>query len=91
VDTSEVISQLKALQGPNFSEVYHKTVFKCHRQKKNGNHQEVTIEIFDAGEEHHLRYHCVAIGDDGTRAIGNPDRSLETVFATLHWYDLDRG
>ncbi len=86
----EVINRLKGLPGIGFFEVYEKSTFQCYRKKKSGDVQTVTVEILDAGPEDQARYHCVATGDDGSTATGNPASTIEVVLATLHWGDLDR-
>ena len=90
MSASEIINALKGLSGVKFFEVYKKSTFKCHRNKKNGDVQTVTVDVFDGGAEAgENRYHCVATSDDGAEATGNPAGTIEVVFATLHWNKLD--
>ena len=90
MSASEIINALKGLSGVKFFEVYKKSTFKCHRNKKNGDVQTVTVDVFDGGAEAgENRYHCVATSDDGAEATGNPASTIEVVFATLHWNKLD--
>jgi len=87
MDASEIIARLR---GEGFFEISEKVTFECCRTK-NGGTQRVTVEVFDRGPEGgRLRYHCIARGDDGTLATGNPGSTIEEVFSTLHWNDLNR-
>ena len=86
----EILEKLKAL--PRFASAtfYHRMTFECTRRDKQGQDQEVTITILDAGPDAGIpRYHCFAETPDGRRATGNPDDSLEGLLAVLHWGDLD--
>jgi hypothetical protein len=83
----KVINRLKAV---GFFEVYEKSTFQCYRKKKSGDVQTVTVEILDAGPGDQARYQCVATGDDGSTATGNPASTIEAVLATVHWGELDR-
>jgi len=47
VNAEQVIGELKKYAG--FSEIYHKTSFRCIRRAKNGETQEVAVDILDAG------------------------------------------
>ena len=78
------------MKGVGFFEVYEKSAFQCYRKKKSGAVQKVTVEILDAGPDDQDRYHCVATGDDGSTATGNPASTVETVLAIVHWADLER-
>jgi hypothetical protein len=89
MDAIEVINRLKKLSGPRFFEVYEKSTFQCYRNKKTGGVQKVTVEILDAGSDDENRYHCIATGDDGSTATGNPASTIEIVLATVHWGELD--
>jgi hypothetical protein len=97
MDAIEVINHLKELSGPHFFEVYEKTTFQCCREKKGGavaadggcNVQTVTVDIFDSGLEGEYRYHCIATGDDGAEATGNPGSTIKIVLMTVHWHKLD--
>jgi hypothetical protein len=90
MDALEVINRLKELSGPRFFEIYEKTTFQCYREKKTGGVQRVTIDILDSGSDGENRYHCVATGEDGSTASGNPASTIEIVLMTVHWGDLDR-
>jgi hypothetical protein len=90
MDAVEVIKCLKALKGVGFGGVYEKSTFQCDRRKKGGV-QKVTVEILDAGPEGgESRYHCLAEGEDGVKATGNPAGTIRSVLGTVHWGDLDR-
>jgi len=94
---SDVIEQLLKLRHsltggePNFLEVYAVQSFRCHRKKKNGETQRVSVELLDAGSTSApgLRYSCRAVGDDGARAAGSPQPTIEHALAVVHWGDLD--
>lgn len=87
---AKIIKRLKELTGS--SEVYHKTSFECYRKAKDGNAQEVLVEILDAGPDvdPQLRYQCIAKTKDGKTATGNPAASIDDVLSIVHWYDLDK-
>lgn len=87
MDPIDAIAEIKNVAG--FYEVYHKTTFKCYRRAKDGDPQEVTVEILDAGPEVNKRFHCKATSKDGKRASGNPGATIGDVLYTLHWQDLD--
>ncbi len=89
MNTEEIISRLK--QKANFYEVYHKTSFNCVRTDKDGNSQEVDVDILDAGPDvnPNMRYHCVAKTEDGKLATGNPDSSIALVLMHVHWNNFD--
>ncbi len=89
MNTEEIISGLK--QEANFSEVYQKTGFHCIRTGKNGNEQEVQVDILDAGPDvnQSYRYYCVAKSEDGKKATGIPDSSVALVLMHVRWGDLD--
>ena len=88
METSKIIAQLKEV---GFFEVYHKTLFKCYRERRAGGVQEVEVEIWDAGPdvEKESRYHVMAIAEDGKKATGNPAHSIDVAFAIVHWVNLD--
>jgi hypothetical protein len=91
MDTATIISELKKHAG--FFEVHHQTTFECVRTAENGETQEVTVEILDAGPNVRpakLRYHCRATTTDGKMATGNPEESIEDAILHVHWWDLDR-
>ncbi len=84
----EVIEELKRHLGA--TEVYQVTKYKSFREAKDGVFQEVEIEVLDRGPLNpETRYHVTAIADDGRSASGNSGPHLDTVLATLHWYELD--
>lgn len=90
MDAIEVINYLNKPSGPRFFEVYEKTTFQCHRYKKNGDVQTVTVDVFDSGVEGEHRYYCIATGNDGSRASGNPASAIEIMLQIVHWGDLDK-
>ena len=66
VEPLEILEQLKALSCFDSAELYHRTTFEAHRRDKQGQDQEVTITILDAGPRTaRARYHCVATTRDG--------------------------
>lgn len=67
------------------------STFEVVRNKKHGGIQIVTVNIFDRGldVDPYFRYYCVATGDDGATATGNPGESIEAVLSTVHWFALD--
>jgi len=84
VDTEKTRKILK--ESGNFFEIYHKTSFKGYRRNKQGETQEVEIDIFYGNGE----YHCVATTKDGKTATGNPASSLLEMIPLVHWDDLDK-
>jgi len=70
-------------------ELYQVTRFSGFRTGRDGKLQEVTIEIFDAGESTTLRFHCVARTEDGRMATGNPEKTVDVAIACVHWNELD--
>ena len=86
------IKALNSLRELNiFSGIYHLTTFQCDRTAKNGNIQEVTVEILDAGPNHSgSRYFVSAISKDGKIASGNSMKDLDTAIKLVHWGDLDK-
>jgi DNA-binding Lrp family transcriptional regulator len=79
-------------QVPDVSEVYEIIGRYQMIRHVNGRSQNVTLEIFDAGERANPldRYHAFASTPDGRTATGNPDASVERVLENLHWEHLDR-
>lgn len=85
---AEILEMLKKETGAN--EAYRRTEYMLYRDNKSGGVQEVRVEILDGGPAMgNARYHVKATSDDGRVATGNPDKSLETALAIVHWYDLD--
>ena len=84
-----IIEKLKQLEG--VFEVYQVvSTFKLHRRAEDGESQEVTVEILDAGPTVSERYSCRAISNDGRTATGNPQTSIEYAMMHTHWHDLDK-
>ena len=90
-DVQNAITKLREVV-PGRPEVYEKTEFSCYRTRKDGSMQNVTVTILDAGinSPANLRYHVHAEADDGAKATGNPENSIETALSIVHWGDLDR-
>jgi hypothetical protein len=85
----EIIEKLKKHMGA--TEVYHVTKFKAYRTAKDGAQQEVEVEVWDRGPSSpETRYSVSATADDGKTASGNNGSDLNTVLATVHWYNLDK-
>ena len=85
-----ILEKLKALPMFASASVYHRTTFTCNRRDKQGEDQEVTITILDAGPGvERPRYQCWAETPDRRFATGNPDDDLQGLLATVHWYKLD--
>ncbi|HLE63323.1 MAG TPA: hypothetical protein VI750_09295 [Pyrinomonadaceae bacterium] len=87
-DYVKALDELKAKAG--IFEIYHRSTFKCYRNKQHGGVQEVLIELLDAGPTQQYRYSVVATSTDGKSASGNPGSSLEEAIAFVHWWDLDK-
>ncbi|MGC2237120.1 MAG: hypothetical protein WA584_13220 [Pyrinomonadaceae bacterium] len=87
MDKLEIIEQLK--ERSKCFELYEVTTYKGYRTGKDGNVQDVNIEIFDAGEGKSHRYHVEATTNDGKMATGNPQDSLNDAITLVHWQDLD--
>jgi len=87
---SEVFEYLK--QSGKFFEIYRVHNFVGYRYTQAGKEklvQEVNVEILDAGENAHPRYHVSATAGD-KKAHGNSNDSLEAAIAVVHWWDLDK-
>ncbi len=68
-----------------FFSARHRTSFVCSRRKKNGDRQNVLVEILDAGQDAgEDRYYCIATSEDKT-VTGNPAASIEVVIRDLNW------
>ncbi len=90
MNIEEIIAQLK--KDANMFEVCQKTTFTGYREGKNGNNQEVEVDILDAGPNTirpECRYACIARSEDGKMATGNPDSSIEMAILGVHWINLD--
>lgn len=88
-DTSDVIKALNAAASGN--ETWRVERFVMERSKDDATFQEVVVEILDRGPDISPRYHVAAQTKDGTKSCtGNSGDDLETVIATVHWYQLDR-
>lgn len=84
----EILNLLKEATGA--SEAYQVTEYVVCRETRGGGMEEVRIEVRDGGPAMgNLRFSVIAKSEDGRTATGNPAGSLETVLATVHWYDLD--
>ena len=84
-----IVEKLKQLEG--VFEVYHVvSTFKLYRRTEDGESQEVTVEILDAGPTVSERYFCRATSNDGRTATGNPQTSIEYAMMHTHWNDLDK-
>lgn len=86
----EIIEELAKIDG--VFEVYQVVSrFQLHRNAKDGNVQEITVEVFDAGltANEAMRYHVFARANDGRTATGNPDSSIEMALMHMHWEHLD--
>ena len=85
----EVIEKLKHHLGA--TEVYNITRYQAFRHAKDGVFQTVEIEVLDRGpSDPQTRYHVTAVADDGRKASGNSGPNLDTVLATVHWFELDK-
>lgn len=88
MNIEEIFAQLKKYA--NIFEVYQKITFTGYREDKNGNTQEVEVDILDAGpnrSEH--RYRCIARSEDGKMATGNPESTIDMALLHVHWNNLD--
>ncbi|MCK4752665.1 MAG: hypothetical protein KAS75_04400 [Planctomycetes bacterium] len=88
MNTEKIVAQLK--EYANIFEVYQKTTFTGYREDKNGNTQEVEVDILDAGPnrlEH--RYRCIAKSGDDKIATGNPESTIDMALLHVHWNNLD--
>ncbi len=88
MNIEKIAAQLK--KDANLTEVCHKTTFVGYRKDKNGNNQEIEVDILDAGPiRPEYRYTCIARSEDGKMATGNPDSSIEMTLLHVHWINLD--
>jgi len=87
-----VEQMIAELQRAGLYEVCHKTSFTGYRKDKNGETQEVEVDILDAGLSINpqYRYTCRATTKDGKMATGNPMPSAEDAISHAHWVNLDR-
>ena len=90
-DVQTAITKLREVV-PGSPEVYQKTEFLCYRTREDGSVQDVTVTILDAGPNSPagLRYNVSAKAEDGARASGNSENSLDVALLIVHWGDLDR-
>jgi hypothetical protein len=86
-DTSEVIEALNRASGG--TETWRVHTFTMQRESAEHGYQTVTITILDRGHAISPRYAVSATTDGGQRCAGNSGDDLETVIATVHWYQLD--
>jgi hypothetical protein len=70
-------------------ELWRVTTFKGERRRPDEVTREVTIEVWDAGSGHPLRWMVTARDDEGHEAHGNPGSDLGATMAGVHWLDLD--
>lgn len=87
----EVLTFLRKKQ--ELSEVYRKKEYVVVRHAADGNTQEVTIEILDAGPDFgdpNLRFQCKATAADGRSTTGNTAETAKAALSLLHWSELDR-
>ena len=59
------------------------------RHRKDGTDMAVIVKIRDYGADSPSRYYCVAEDEDGRIATGNPEKSIDTALALVHWSELD--
>ena len=87
----DVIEKLKQLPGANLTEVSQKHTFECYRVRSDGCMQEVTVVILDAGPNTQgaPRYFGHATSAEGRIVAGRAGSSLEAVFESVRWSDLD--
>lgn len=91
MNESEIEMMEELTKYAEFFELHHKTSFIGYRHTKNKGDQEVYIDILDAGPQAgNARYSCTATSEDGKVATGNSGPLIETVIATVHWYNLDK-
>jgi len=85
------VKALAALQNhANFFELYQVTTFTGYRKTKQGDNQEVSVDLLDRGPDHpSARYTVTATAKDGRSAGGNDSASIEEAIAIVHWYKLD--
>ncbi len=89
MNIEEIATRLK--KDANIFEVRQKTTFTGYRKDKNGDNQEIEVDILDAGpNEPKVRYTCIARSEDGKMATGNPDSSIEMAILGVHWNNLDK-
>jgi len=89
MNIEKIVAQLK--KDANLTEVCHKTTFTGYREDKNGDNQEIEVDILDAGPNRpEYRYICIARSEDGKMATGNPDFSIEMAILGVHWINLDK-
>ena len=91
VDTSDLADRLGGIKtASNAFELAQVTTYKGFRYDKDGRICEITIEVLDSGAGDPQRWAVVATDEHGRQASGNSGPDLETVLATVHWWDLDR-
>lgn len=85
---AEILECLKRVAG--ISDAYLRREFTVFRETQDGDLQEVTVVVLDAGPSRKgARFHVFATTEDGGRASGNPAESLDSALAIVHWSDLD--
>jgi hypothetical protein len=87
MDTTDTIRRIEGELG--MSQTYQVTTFEGVRDRPDGSLQEVSVEVFDAGEDAGARRYMVTLNieDDEDEIIGNPaptlDEALSDVSAQL--------
>lgn len=78
MDPIDVLQALKDRDPLKVIEAYHVSTFRGHRQKKDGEPQDFTLTILDAGPTLApiARYTCKIETDDGQKFTGNPHESV---------------
>ena|SRR5258705_12468702 len=83
----DALETLKAKAG--LSGVRHVSSFEADLEMKDGETQEVLIEVFDRGpEQPQIRYTVVATAN-GRSATGNACSSLKEAIDLVHWWKLE--
>jgi hypothetical protein len=87
MDSTDTIRRIEGELG--MSQTYQVTTFEGVRDRPDGSLQEVSVEVFDAGEDAGARRYMVTLNieDDEDEIIGNPaptlDEALSDVSAQL--------
>ena len=84
MDTTDTIRRIEGEL--RMSQTYQVTTFEGVRDRPDGSVQEVSVEVFDAGEDAGARRHMVTLNiedDEDDEILGNPAPTLEEALSDV--------
>lgn len=88
----EKIAQ-KLRDSGGMAEVWHEVErFDCYRETGRGGARKVTVRVIKqvGHKDGHTRYMIDATSEDGKRATGNAQETIDLAIQLTHWGELDR-